>query len=180
MKTKQREIKFFDEEEIARLLNSTGDKKEQAILQTLFVTGLRIHELVELPREHFKKETHPAGENCELVIVGKGDVQRVIFFSWSCLEAIFAYLKEYPKEKVRLFPFSIRTIQRMVKRCGAEVGLIAWPHKLRHSHATYLLSKGANLREVQDMLGHKNLATTEIYTHTTSPQLRALHKKLFK
>ena len=177
--SKQRAIKFLDAAQIKSLLDSTGDKREQAILQILVTTGLRVHELVELPREHFKEETHPEGQTCEIAIVGKGDIQRVIFFSWKTLGTIFEYLKKYPKEDARLFPYSIRTIQYIIKRCGESVGLVVWPHMLRHSFATYALSQGANLREVQDLLGHKNLSTTEIYTHTTAPQLKALHKKLF-
>lgn len=179
---KQQQIKFLTPEQIQTLLESTGDKRDQAVLQTLVTTGLRVHEFANLPRDHFKPETHPEGQTCELPIIGKGNVQRVIFFSPACLKAIFAYQATRKDEDSdpRLFPFTIRTAQNIVSRCAREAGLgQVWPHMLRHSFATGLMKKGVSLFAIKEFLGHSSLVTTQQYLHVHNKDLREIHEKFY-
>ena len=128
----------------------------------------------------------------EFSVRGKGDKVRVVFLSDEAKRTITAYLTgrrdmsdalfiQYGKnakaaKDLRLSP---RAVQRMFKVCAAKAGITrkVTPHVLRHSFATDLLSNGADLRSVQALLGHANIATTQIYTHVTDKHLRDVHKK---
>jgi site-specific recombinase XerD len=127
----------------------------------------------------------------EFSIRGKGEKVRVVFLSDSAKDAIRAYLgkradmeeplfiqlsKNKKDDAVRLTP---RSIERIVKHYAIKAGISrkVTPHVLRHSFATDLLSNGADIRSVQMMLGHANIATTQVYTHVTDKQLRDIHKK---
>ncbi len=204
-KTGSRDIDHLSGDELKRLLlapqvvynNLINDKnktdnhdqeKEQilrdiAILELFFSTGLRLSELCSLNRDlDLKKD--------EFSIRGKGDKVRVVFLSDRAKSAITEYLKvrkdfEEPMfanvsfhrtDDTRLTP---RSIQRIVKQYATIAGISkkVTPHVLRHSFATDLLSNGADIRSVQMMLGHANIATTQVYTHVTDKQLRDIHKK---
>lgn len=188
-----RQIKFLTGTQVDRLLNSPtlatiNGLRDKAILEVLYSTGLRVSELVSLDRQKIDFNSREFG------IKGKGGKSRVVFLSRRASRWISKYLKRRedhykplfirhkgnvdpstPDEKMRLTP---RSVQRMVKKYSRKIGLPfgATPHVLRHSFATDLLIAGADLRSVQEMLGHKNVQTTQIYTHVTNKQLKDVHE----
>jgi len=192
-KTESRSLKFLEREQIDRMVTSVDTSKEEglrdrAILELLFSTGLRVSELVKLNKEGINMQRREFG------VVGKGGRARVVFLSDRAIKGLESYLKarqdvfkplfirysgtvsdEDQGEKMRL---TARSIERIVKKYvrAARLPVDATVHTLRHSFATDLLTNGADLRSVQEMLGHKNIATTQIYTHVTNKQLRDIHK----
>lgn len=192
-KAESRSIKFLEREQIERLLNMPElSKKEglrdKAILEVLFSTGLRVSELVRLNRDHINFDRNEFG------VIGKGRRPRVVFLSDKSAEWLKRYIdsredQEKPlfiryagktpdpgnySESLRLTARSIeRLVEKYVKKARLPVKIT--PHGLRHSFATDLLSAGADLRAIQEMLGHKNVSTTQIYTHVTNPQLKKIH-----
>jgi site-specific recombinase XerD len=197
-----RSLKFLDARQMARLLGAvdTTDEpgmRDRAILELLFSTGLRVSELVGLDRHQMNFESR------EFSVVGKGRKVRVVFMTDDAADAIKAYVNMRKDRYKPLFVryrghangeesasgraaldgegwrLSTRSVERLVGKYVREAGLgiKATPHTLRHSFATDLLFNGADLRSVQEMLGHANLATTQIYTHVTNPQLRAVHRQ---
>lgn len=192
-KIEDRQVKFLNGEQVDRLLNapslsSIQGKRDKAILEVLFSTGLRVSELVHLDRDKIDLERREFG------IVGKGGKARVVFLSNRAADWVKVYLKArvdlykplftrhrgktdiaLPDEKMRL---TVRSVQRIVKKYVRKVKLPveATPHVLRHSFATDLLIAGADMRSVQEMLGHKNISTTQIYTHVTNKQMKDVHE----
>ncbi len=192
-KIAERTVKFLSGEQVDRLLNAPSlstiqGKRDKAILEVLFSTGLRVSELVRLDKDRVDIERREFG------IVGKGGKARVVFLSTRAVKWLDDYLKARndrfkplfirhkgkidqttPDEKVRLTP---RSVQRMIKKYGNKMKLTVdvTPHVLRHSFATDLLMAGADLRSVQEMLGHKNVSTTQIYTHVTHKHLKDIHE----
>lgn len=193
-KNKDHSLKFLNAEQLERLLNQpllstkTG-LRDRAILEMLFSTGLRVSELVRLDREQINLKTREFG------VIGKGGKARVVFISMRAAEYIDRYLKSRTDKDEALFiryggkkeliqetvkmRLTARSIERMVKHYVrlARLPVAATPHTLRHSMATDLLRAGADLRSVQEILGHKNIATTQIYTHVTDARLREVHEK---
>jgi site-specific recombinase XerD len=193
-KNKDHSLKFLNGEQIERLLNqpilsTKVGIRDRAILELLFSTGLRVSELTRLNRDQINLNTREFG------VIGKGGKARVVYISKRAAIYIDKYLKtrsdkDRPlfiryggkreiiseEEKMRLSP---RSIERMVKHYVrlAKLPVDATPHTLRHSMATDLLRGGADIRSVQEMLGHKNIATTQIYTHVTDARLREIHEK---
>lgn len=193
-KAPSRSLKFLDTEQLRRLLAAPDitdprGLRDRALLETLFSTGLRVSELSRLDRDHVNLRTREFG------VIGKGRKPRIVFLSDAAVEWLTRYLQSRPdrwkplfiRMKGRLDPtpggpamrMSPRSIERLVSKYvrAAGLGVKATPHTLRHSFATDLLSNGADLRAVQELLGHANLNTTQIYTHVTNPQLRAVHRK---
>lgn len=192
-KIEDRQIKFLNGEQVERLLNapslsSIQGKRDKAILEVLFSTGLRVSELVALNRDKIDLDRREFG------VIGKGGRARVVFLSNRAADWIKIYLKArtdkykplfirhkgnmdltLPDEKLRL---TARSVQRLVKKYVAKIKLpvAASPHTLRHSFATDLLIAGADMRSVQEMLGHKNISTTQIYTHVTNKQMKDVHE----
>ena len=192
-KTESRSLKFLDRDQVDRLLvqpdvSSDRGIRDKMIMEMLFSTGLRVSELCRLNRDQVNLERGEFG------VVGKGQRLRVVFLSdrakiW--LEKYLAKRTDSFKplfiryagnqkpavngEKMRLTP---RSVQRIIDKYvhKARLPVKATPHVLRHSFATDLLMNGADLRSVQELLGHKNVATTQIYTHVTNAQLRDVHK----
>ncbi len=188
--------KVLDNDELKRLFDSQNLSKksgirDKAILETLFSTGLRVSELINLNVEDIKLETG------EFAVIGKGRKVRTVYLSPSAKNWISRYLStrrdkfkplflrysgkkmennDFDGESLRL---TVRSVQRLVKKYITKAGIAtdATPHTLRHSFATGLLSQGADLRSVQELLGHSNVATTQIYTHVTNKQLKDVHKK---
>ncbi len=192
-KTESRSLKFLERDQVDRLVTSVDTSKEEglrdrAILELLFSTGLRVSELVSLNHDKINLERREFG------IIGKGGKGRIVFISERAAEFVDMYLKKRKDvfkplfirysgaviedeggEKMRL---TARSIERIVKKYVriARLPVDATVHTLRHSFATDLLTNGADIRSVQEMLGHKNIATTQIYTHITNKQLREVHK----
>lgn len=185
--TKDQLKKFFDGPDTSTFLGL----RDRAILEILFSTGLRIAELVNLNRDQIKipKDT---SEELEIVITGKGKRVRPVYFSPRSLHWLNLYLTERRdtnpallithrnyKTKIDARRISHRTIQTAFKKYAVRSGipLDTTPHVMRHSFATDLLSQGVDIRTIQEFLGHKNIAATQIYAHLTSKQLKDIHKK---
>ena len=180
-------------EQIRKLLETPDIKtksglRDRAIIETLFSTGLRIAELTALNRNqiHFKDK-----DGLELTVVGKGNTPRTVYFSPRALQWLKRYLDSQNDMDEALFVhfraknsaeskrLSARFIESAIKRYSQLAGLpiSVTPHTLRHSYATDLLTQGVDLRTVQEFLGHKNITTTQIYTHITSKRLKDIHRK---
>ncbi len=194
-KQKERQITFLLPEELKRIFDSVDTSEEsgirdRAILEVLFSTGLRVSELAGLNKEDINIERG------EFSVLGKGRKLRVVFLSDHAKTRLGEYLEKRsdpysalfirysgPKPKIGLSPekmrLSVRSIERLVDKYRKLAGIVKHfsPHALRHSFATDLLQHGADLRSVQEMLGHKNVSTTQVYTHVTNPQLREIHQK---
>lgn len=192
-KAESRSLKFLEKDQVDRLVTSVDTSKEEGfrdrgILELLFSTGLRVSELVKLDKDRLNLERREFG------VIGKGGRARVVFISDRAAKWIKTYLD---KRKDRFAPLFIRysgrvdeqnngermrltarSIERIVKKYVrlARLPVDATVHTLRHSFATDLLINGADLRSVQEMLGHKNISTTQIYTHITNKQLKEVHE----
>ncbi len=194
-KVPERSLDLISPQELNRLMEAPDAStlqglRDRAILELLFSTGLRVSELCGLSVEDVDLSRD------EFSVRGKGDKVRVVFLSDTARSAIREYLKErkdmddalfiqYGKtaradtvknKDLRLTP---RSVQRIIKRYATIAGITrkVTPHVIRHSFATDLLSNGADLRSVQALLGHANIATTQVYTHVTDKHLRDIHKK---
>ncbi len=194
-KNRDRAIKFLDKDQLERLLIAPDTSKllgirDRTILELLFSTGLRVSELVKLNFDQVNLERREFG------VIGKGGKARVVFLSDRAAAWLKTYFTTRPGSEVKpLFihlsgkndltnngekmRLTARSVERLVEKYVrlAKLPVEATPHTLRHSFATDLLTNGADLRSVQEMLGHKNVATTQIYTHVTNRQLREVHEK---
>ncbi|MES2224769.1 MAG: site-specific tyrosine recombinase/integron integrase [Patescibacteria group bacterium] len=186
-----RHLDLISTDELHRLLKAPDNEKDKgsikslrdkALLELFFSTGLRLAELCSLNRDlDLSRE--------EFSIRGKGEKVRVVFLSDEAKDAVRNYLKARKDMEEAMFVsisrntqagrLTPRSIERIVSEYAAKAGISkkVTPHVLRHSFATDLLSNGADIRSVQVMLGHANIATTQIYTHVTDKQLREVHKK---
>jgi site-specific recombinase XerD len=192
-KQNSRSVSFLDPEQIKRLLSSPQISNElglrdKAILETFFSTGLRVSELVKLNRDQIDLKRQEFG------VKGKGNKLRVVFLSDTASQWIERYLQSRQDhfkplfirysgsvdtqkngEKMRLTARSIeKIVAKYARRCGLSIKVS--PHTLRHSFATDLLIGGADLRSVQEMLGHESIRTTQVYTHVTNRHLKEVHK----
>lgn len=184
-----RDLDLITADELERLLKAPqgeelGALRDRAMLELLFSTGLRVSELcslnadIDLTRDEF-------------AVRGKGDKVRVVFLSDSAKKAVAAYLKKRGDMGEALFVgygkqskgkdlgrITARSVERIVKQYATRAGITrkVTPHVIRHSFATDLLENGADLRSVQALLGHANIATTQIYTHVTDKHLRDVHR----
>jgi len=191
-KITDRQVKFLAGEQVDRLLNAPtistiNGKRDKAMLEVLYSTGLRVSELVSLDRNKIDLDRREFG------IVGKGGKARVVFLSTRAAGWVGKYIKSRkdrfkplfirhkgkvdPTTKGEKMRLSVRSVQRMIRKYARKIKLPveATPHILRHSFATDLLMAGADIRSVQEMLGHKNIQTTQIYTHVTHKHLRDVH-----
>jgi len=198
-KSEDRIPKFLNTGQMKKLfevqnLDKKSGVRDKAIIETLYSTGLRVSELVALNRDEVNFDTG------EFTVLGKGRKARTVYLSPEAIKWLKRYLStradpfvplfirysgkkmqenDFDGESLRITPRSIqRLIKKYVKRSGISVD--ATPHTLRHTYATGLLSEGADLREVQELLGHSNVSTTQIYTHVTNRQLKDIHKKYHK
>jgi len=189
-KTSGRDLDLITADELGRLMNGPkGDDlaslRDRAMLELLFSTGLRVSELcalnsdIDLSRDEF-------------AVRGKGDKVRVVFLSPSAKKTVAEYLKKRGDMSDALFVsygrgtprskdlprMTARSVERTVKAYATKAGITrkVTPHVIRHSFATDLLENGADLRSVQALLGHANIATTQVYTHVTDKHLRAVHQ----
>jgi site-specific recombinase XerD len=196
-KSEKRIVEFLGAEELQRLFEVVGDKslrdlRDAALLETLYSTGLRVSELCNLSRQQVDLKRR------EFAVTGKGRKTRIVFLTPVAAEKIGAYLNRRtdnlaavfishgPKGKTdvivggkdtkRITPW---TVANLVRKYALLAGIVkkVTPHTLRHSFATTLLENGADLRSVQEMLGHASITTTQIYTHVTNKRLREIHEK---
>lgn len=198
-KSEDRVPKVLNEEQLEKLfsvqnLSKKSGIRDRAILETLFSTGLRVSELVSLDVGDINLNTG------EFTVIGKGRKARTVYLSESAKHWLKRYLNtrsddfsplflrysgkkmeegDFEGESLRL---TSRSVQRLLKKYILRAGIAvdATPHTLRHTFATGLLREGADLRSVQELLGHSNVATTQIYTHITSRRLKEAHKKFHK
>jgi len=186
-KLPSRQISIIDESDLSRLLktpkgNDIRALRDKAILELLFSTGLRLFELCSLNR-------YLNFDRGEITIRGKGDKLRVVFISSAAKKAIKEYLDKRDDSEEYLFisltkkgktigQITPRAVQRMVDSYAKKAGIQdrITPHMIRHLFATDLLLNGADLRAVQELLGHSNISTTQVYTHLTNKNLREIHK----
>lgn len=206
-----RSIHFLEPEEVDELMmvfrgKSLLSARNRAILETLFSTGMRVSELVQLKRDEVNLRRG------EFSVGGKGGTRRVVFLSddarmwladylkrrkdkskWLFIGGRRGYIKrdenddglgeedEKPKKKKAssIGHITARQVERIVKKAAKKAGVSkkVTPHTLRHSFATDLLTNGADIRSVQSMLGHASITTTQVYTHVTNRRLKAIHKK---
>lgn len=193
-KQESRQVEFLEKEELDKIMNAPYETKsseitqlrDSAILEVLFSTGLRVSELCSLKKENinFNKE--------EFSIRGKGGKIRVVFIS----DKAKYILKQYLDKRTDVYPYlfvrhdidlsenetknlTTRSIQRLVKKYAKIAGITkkVTPHTIRHSFATDLLYNGADIRSVQEMLGHSSITTTQVYTHITNKRLKEIYKK---
>ncbi|MFA6525371.1 MAG: site-specific tyrosine recombinase/integron integrase [Patescibacteria group bacterium] len=193
-KISEREVEFLEGDDLKRILESPMQveepaiikKRDKAILELFFSTGLRVSELANLRKDqiNLKKD--------EFTIRGKGEKLRIVFLSNASKYWINQYLSARKDVSMNLFvrhdrassktestdAITPRSLQRLIKKYAKAAGITknVTPHTLRHSFATDLLMNGADIRSVQAMLGHASITTTQIYTHITNQQLRDVHK----
>jgi|GEM_PF-797052 site-specific recombinase XerD len=160
--------KALDVEEIMSLITASRTTEEEAIVRLLFATGLRAAELLGITTADVKDPEGQENETVWIKVTGKGRKERMCAITGAtlkCLRRYAAYMKlRMPHGKVgRLFPFTYQTLNRKLHEIGDRCGIAITPHVLRHSFATSMLGAGRDLREIQEMLGHANIATTAIY-----------------
>ncbi len=193
-KVHRKQVTFLHYDEVTRLLeqvdtNEESGLRDRAILELLFSSGLRVSELVNLNRDHINTKRR------EFMVRGKGQKDRPVFISQSASDWVEQYLAVRQDTLAPLFisysknvtpdtsgdfrRLSARSIQRMISKYARLAGITKHvsPHTMRHSFATDLLMNGADLRSVQSMLGHSNIATTQIYTHVTDAHLKDVYEK---
>ena len=194
-KAESQHMQFLSTEQMERLLNRPSPGKpaglrDKAILEVLFSTGLRVSELVSLNRDQVDIKRREFG------VIGKGRRPRVVFLSdraaawlerwlgsrednWRPVFIRFSGSKPDLDEEGEAMRLTTRSVQRIVDKYArqAKLPVKISPHGIRHTFATDLLSNGAGLRDVQEMLGHKSIVTTQIYTHVTRPKLRKMHRE---
>lgn len=198
-------LKILNEGHLRQLLDAPDTTKkdgirDRAILETLFSTGLRVSELASLNRDTIigalrqLQSTSINLDRKEFGVLGKGGKERVVFISDSAADWLQRFLqvrkdsfkplfirfqgKQDPTNNGESMRLSTRSIERVVEKYVKTLGLPikATPHTLRHNFATDLLINGADIRSVQEMLGHSNISTTQIYTHVTNAHLKDVHK----
>ncbi|NQU99856.1 MAG: tyrosine-type recombinase/integrase [Parcubacteria group bacterium] len=196
-KTPERQVDFLEGSDLERLLEapiknskeklSIIQLRDKSILELLFSTGLRVSELTNLKKDkiNFKKN--------DITIRGKGNKLRMIFLSNQSIYWLKKYINTRKDVSLWLFvrhdravnkktdeknKITPRSIQRMIIKYAKIAGITKkiTPHVLRHSFATDLLANGADLRSVQELLGHSSITTTQIYTHITNRQLKEIHE----
>lgn len=183
--------KVLSRDEVERLIEEPADNirrglLDRAVLELLYATGLRVSELSALDLKDIEWEAS------EIKVVGKGGKERIVFFTDMAGQAMAEYIRIGRPQDVKVKPesaalflnnrgtrLSVRSIQTLVDKAGRHSGLgrRASPHMLRHSFATHLLEEGADLRTIQELLGHADLATTQIYTHLDKRRLKHVYKQ---
>ena len=188
-KTAARDLDLITSLELERLMrspsgNSLSALRDRAILELFFSTGLRVSELCALNRDlDLSRDSFS--------VRGKGDKVRVVFLSPAAKSAVKSYEQKRGDVDEALFVqmarnakgvkdlrITPRSVERLVKQYAVKAGITrkVTPHIIRHSFATDLLENGADLRSVQALLGHSNIATTQVYTHVTDKHLGEVHK----
>jgi site-specific recombinase XerD len=194
LKTNPSDVSGLNEDELERLRNTNTAKnqtialRDRAIVEMLFSTGLRISEMCALNRENLNLKTG------EFSVLGKGNKIRNVYLTPNCILLLEGYLKARDDNFQPLFinakeradqhlrngesrRLSRTAIEIMIRDRGRKAGITkpVTPHKMRHTFATTLLRNGADIRSVQELLGHASIATTQIYTHVANADLKRTH-----
>lgn len=178
---------FMDEQQALLLMGSPSTDnwrglRDRAILETLYSTGIRVSELVGLNLEDVDEISET------LIVRGKGKKERLCPIGKTALSVILTFLAKRPSQNRLKTPYAlfisqkgtrltVRQVDRLIARYVRQMQLPSslHPHSLRHSFATHLLEHGADLRSVQELLGHASLSTTQIYTHITAQRLKKIY-----
>ena len=175
-------------EEIKRILENTDNIMDKLIIKILLTTGLRSAEILDIRRENIIIERNgqlfnidyieslQEGDIAYIKVLGKGNKERIVPLSENVLEELFNYLKKYKVNPI--FPISYHSLWRRIINIGKKAGVILHPHKLRHTAATLALQSGAELRVIQELLGHASPLTTARYAKVNQKQLIEATKKL--
>lgn len=187
LRTQPKSPEPIGEEDMAKVLEVTSDGvlglRDRALMELLYSTGLRVSEVVDLTMDQFSEE------NTSLRVMGKGKKERTVFLTESAQEWMKRYLTEgrvqlSPEEDNKMVfinhrggALTVRSVQRMVRRRTLAAGIQQrlTPHGVRHSVATHLLNHGFDLRQLQELLGHESLSSTQVYTHLSVPRLKQVH-----
>jgi len=175
---------FLTLEEMARLLDSLPEATEKelrdkAILELLYATGIRVGELVGLKKKDIRFD------DSLVRVMGKGGKERLVPVHERALGLLRRYLDVCPSEERQVFlslrrhPLQERDVRRILDHALRAMAFAKHitPHKIRHSFATHLLEKGADLRMVQELLGHSSLSTTQVYTHVTMESMKKVYQR---
>lgn len=176
---------FLTVEEVTKVIESPdGDgwqaSRDRAILELLYATGIRVGELTSLT---IKNVNIP---DDTVKVEGKGRKERIVPVGRPAMNALIEYLEQRPQKNQEMVflnkygkPLTDRSVERLVDKYGkiAGIGRRITPHTFRHSFATHMLDRGADLRTVQELLGHERITTTQIYTHLTVERLREFYNK---
>lgn len=197
-KVPERQVEVLSREELSAMFTAIDVTKRNgardlAILHLLYSTGLRVSELSNLNRKDVNLESR------EFRVVGKGKKARIVFISDTATEYVKDYLDSRNDNWTPLFVSNSnrsrqdsllgedrrlepQAIERIVRNIAAAAGIVkkVTPHTLRHTFATELLKNGADIRSVQEMLGHASITTTQIYTHLTNKRLKEIHQQFHR
>lgn len=175
--------KVLTQVEVQRVLQWTETAQEALVLQLLYGCGLRVSELTTL-------RVNQVDALAQFVrCVGKRQKERLVPLAASTVRALEIYLNQHPELEANAYlfphpqqkgqPLPRKAIWMLCQRLAIRLGKPLSPHTLRHSFATHLLENGADLRMVQELLGHASIATTQIYTHVSRPQVKSAHQLVF-
>lgn len=181
-KPEKRLPNFLDENEVKNLLEQLMPPRDRAVLELLYSSGLRVSELVNLKMRDIDLDSG------FLRTKGKGAKERLVPFGKYAVDSLKAWLTELATRKKKVDNIFINKngtklsevwVRKMIRTYARRAGIqkLVTPHVLRHSFATHLLDRGADLRSVQELLGHSSIATTQIYTHLTTANLKRVYEK---
>jgi integrase/recombinase XerD len=173
-KVDKRLPKFITYDELNKLLENAENYRDKLIIKFLFYTGVRVSELVKI------KKNDIIFEEGFVKVYGKGGKERIVPIPKELLNELKDYINKINTENI--FPLSSRQVERIIKNVAKKAGINkkVTPHVLRHSLATTLLSKGVDIRYIQEILGHSSLNITQIYTHVVPNQLKEIYNKVFE
>jgi len=173
-KVDKRLPKFITFDELNKLLENANNHRDKLIIKFLFYTGVRVSELVKI------KKNDIIFEEGFVKVYGKGGKERIVPIPKDLLNELKEYINKINTENI--FPLSSRQVERVINNIAKKAGINkkVTPHVLRHSLATTLLSKGVDIRYIQEILGHSSLNITQIYTHVVPSQLKEIYQKVFE
>jgi integrase/recombinase XerD len=173
-KVDKRLPKFITYDELNKLLENAENYRDKLIIKFLFYTGVRVSELIKI------KKNDIIFEEGFVKVYGKGGKERIVPVPKELLNELKDYINKINTENI--FPLSSRQVERIIKNTAKKAGISkkVTPHVLRHSLATTLLSKGVDIRFIQEILGHSSLNITQIYTHVVPNQLKEIYQRIFE